>query len=232
MVSVEPDVPEPRSLPFRPLPPPPPLPPAAAPVASPASAARRAPRQRSGLAAFLRNNVVVVLVAAVVVGVGGVALATGKPSRPSVDLTSAPAMADTSPPAAAAPAGPTSANGPSASAPAAASAGAAPITPAPPAVALAERLFRLGHGQATVTVGKRQVTVTFDAGTVTGLSYGAITVTRRDGTTVTVAIDNGTRFGPNGRHPKVGDRAIVYSTGANALRITSAPPASAAPSGG
>jgi hypothetical protein len=202
------------------------VPPAGPPVAQALSGRRRARRERSGLAAFLRNNVVLLIVTTVVLGVGGVALATGKPSRPSVALTSAPAMSVDSPTA---PAAGSSAGSGAGSTGSGASAGAvAPVLPAPPAGALAARLFRLGHGQTSVTSGKGQVTVTFDAGTVSGLTYGAITVTRPDGTMVTVAINGATRFGPSGRHPKVGDRAVVYSSSGTALRIVSAAPSTRA----
>ncbi|HWW52547.1 MAG TPA: hypothetical protein VNY84_02170, partial [Acidimicrobiales bacterium] len=95
-------------LPPRPIPPAPPVPPVGPAAAAPgrvSTGSGRGRRQRSGLGAVLRNNIVLFLVAAIVLGVGGVALATGEPSRPSVDLTSAPAMPASSPAAAGSPAG-------------------------------------------------------------------------------------------------------------------------------
>jgi len=188
---------------------PPPAPPAPPPPTAPglprvvpgsASATGPAPRvvRRRGLSGALANNVVLVIVAVVVLGVGGVALATGAPPRPSIDLTQAPAAPD---------------------------AGSVPTTVTPtslPAGSIAPRpAARSGHGETVVSTVRGPVTVTTDAGRVSGLSYGAITITHPDGTTATLEITGATRWRPGGRHPNVGDRATVTSVAGRALAVTS-----------
>ena len=167
-----------------PRPVPPSLPPAQAPA--PRTPPRAAPARGRG--DFLRNNIVLVVVIAIVFGIGGVAVATGKPPRPSLDLTSAPA---------------------------------APASPVEPPTVVPAAATPSGHGTTTVRIGARQVAVAYDGGLVSGLSYGAITIAHPDGSSVTLTISAATRYRPAGVHPKVGERALVYSTGGTARIIAS-----------
>jgi hypothetical protein len=158
---------------------------------------------------------VVVVVATVVLGVAGTALALGQPSRPTLDLTSAPVVADPTPPTSG-PASPAPAPG------AGSSDGSAAVVPSTPAKAgTAPRVVGGlgGHGVATVSTSRGSVSVTFDRGTVEGLTYGAITVAHPDGSTATLVITAATKFRPAGRYPRVGDRVIVYSAGRPALVV-------------
>jgi hypothetical protein len=72
-----------------------------------------------------------------------------------------------------------------------------------------------------VKIGARQVAVDYDAGLITGLSYGAITIAHPDGTDATLTINAATRYRPAGVRPKVGGRAVVYSTAGVARLIAS-----------
>ena len=160
-----------------------PLPPSLPDPATPLPPPRQvnaAPR-RGG---FIRNNLIVVVVAAIVLGIAGVAVATGKPSRPSLALTSAPAAQATDDQAT-----------------------STTTIPSAPA-----KTKPAAYGQTTVQIAGRQVTVSYDAGLVTGLTYGAITITHPNTTSATLVINAATRYRPAGARPKVGERAIVYST--------------------
>jgi hypothetical protein len=136
---------------------------------------------------------VVVVVATAVLGVGGTALALGQPSRPTLDLTSAPVVADPAP--------------------------TTTPTPAVPAVKPKAAAGLGGHGVTSFVLGRTTQSVTYDRGTVEGLTYGAITVAHPDGSTATLSITSATKFRPLGRRPRLGQRVIVYSLGGPALVV-------------
>jgi hypothetical protein len=97
----------------------------------------------------------------------------------------------------------------------------APISTGESSVPLAFPSRLAGHGSTVLATRHGARTVTYDRGIVGGLTYGAIVVTRPDGSTATLAITGGAAFRPRGRHPNVGDGVQVLSDGGQALVITS-----------